>query len=240
MPHVFISYARDDKVVIDKLVCDLQSHGVEVWLDRNRISVGARWKDAIASAIREGNFFLACFSHNFNASNRGYRYEELRLACDLLSRLPQNTSWFLPVFLDEAGIPDWQFPGSEHLAEIQNVSLDQNWGAGVVKLLDAIGFSVGERVKVIWDVYGEICFDGIVCEKPTDWTFVRYDGGAADYVPNKWIQEGERHIGASVKVKWWDEEIYHAMIEPPADGQYFVKLDDGREAFFPRKEIKRL
>src|SRR5262249_7880297 len=38
---------------------------IEVWLDRNRITAGARWQTAIRDAIREEAFFLACFRISF-------------------------------------------------------------------------------------------------------------------------------------------------------------------------------
>ena len=45
--HVFISYVRENKEQVDRLCQDLETHGVKVWLDRNDIKPGARWKDAI-------------------------------------------------------------------------------------------------------------------------------------------------------------------------------------------------
>src|ERR1700731_2231580 len=52
MPHVFISYVRENKDVVDRLEAELSSRGVRVWLDRNNIEPGARWPDAIKNAIR--------------------------------------------------------------------------------------------------------------------------------------------------------------------------------------------
>ena len=60
--HVFISYVRENKKDVDRLCQDLESNGVNVWLDRNDIKPGARWKEAIREAIRKGDYFIACFS----------------------------------------------------------------------------------------------------------------------------------------------------------------------------------
>ena len=49
--HVFISYVRENQDQVDKLCEKLKQHGVNVWLDRNSIKPGARWKDAIREAI---------------------------------------------------------------------------------------------------------------------------------------------------------------------------------------------
>ena len=59
--HVFISYVRENQKQVDRLCHDLESHGVNVWLDRNDIKPGARWKNAIRKAIRQDDFFIACF-----------------------------------------------------------------------------------------------------------------------------------------------------------------------------------
>ena len=56
MQHVFISYIRENEEIVDKLCEALESHGIKVWLDRNDIDPGSRWKQAIREAIREGLF----------------------------------------------------------------------------------------------------------------------------------------------------------------------------------------
>lgn len=62
--HVFISYVRKDHELVNRLCADFDRHGVNYWLDRNDIRPGNRWKDAIREAIRQGKFFIACFSDN--------------------------------------------------------------------------------------------------------------------------------------------------------------------------------
>jgi hypothetical protein len=50
--HVFISYVRENQKEVERLCQDLESHGVNIWLDRNNITPGIFWKDAIRKAIR--------------------------------------------------------------------------------------------------------------------------------------------------------------------------------------------
>jgi hypothetical protein len=66
MSHVFISYVRDNSEAILKLSASLEAHGVKVWLDRTDIKPGSRWESAIRDAIREGAFFIACFSREYH------------------------------------------------------------------------------------------------------------------------------------------------------------------------------
>src|SRR3954471_16945127 len=82
--HVFISYVRGNSDVVDRLANELRNRGVTVWLDRNNIDPGARWRDAIKKAIQNGGFFIACFSKEYNERDRTYMNEELTIAIDEL------------------------------------------------------------------------------------------------------------------------------------------------------------
>ena len=59
MNHVFISYIRENEEVVGRLCDELASRGIEVWLGRNDIDPGTRWKQAIRRAIQDGAFFIA-------------------------------------------------------------------------------------------------------------------------------------------------------------------------------------
>src|SRR5207244_3285891 len=61
MRHVFISYVREDTQQVNRLCADLASYGAEVWLDRDSIQPGTRWREAIRCAIQDGDYFVACF-----------------------------------------------------------------------------------------------------------------------------------------------------------------------------------
>src|SRR5205085_7640106 len=99
MTHVFISYVRDDQTLIDQLATDLRALGVEGWLDRERILPGQRWKDAIRNAIQKGDFFICCFSANYESRDKSYMNEELTLAIDELRQYTADRTWFIPVML---------------------------------------------------------------------------------------------------------------------------------------------
>jgi hypothetical protein len=79
MSRVLISYVRENGDV-DRLAAELKSRGVIVWLDRNDIEPGARWREAIKNAIRSGEFIIACFSRESNERSKTYMNEELTLA----------------------------------------------------------------------------------------------------------------------------------------------------------------
>lgn len=138
MSHVFISYVRDDTKTVDRLARGLRSLGIRVWLDRDAIKPGSRWADAIRAAIREGTFFVACFSRGYVERSRTYMNEELVIAIDELRLRPVDQSWFIPVLLDETEIPDRSIGAGETLRSLQWVTLYENWDDGVQKLLSVV------------------------------------------------------------------------------------------------------
>ncbi len=138
MPHVFISYVREDRTQIDRLCRDLQAAGVTVWLDRSSILPGQRWRAAIRKAIREGMFFIACFSQSYWGRETSYMNEELVLAIEELRRRPASRVWFVPVLLDTCAVPDREIGAGETLRDLQWVDLSTDWNQSVGVLLKLV------------------------------------------------------------------------------------------------------
>jgi hypothetical protein len=136
--YVFISYVRENADQVDKVASALGLAGVNVWLDRDMITPGQRWKDAIRCAIREGAFFIACFSSQYAERERTYMNEELSIAIEELRLRSSDRAWFLPVTLDGAKIPDKSIGGGETLNDLQRVDLSKNWEEGVSLLVSTV------------------------------------------------------------------------------------------------------
>lgn len=135
MTHVFISYVRDNSEEVQRLCQVLSEHGITVWLDRDSIYPGYRWKDAIRKAIRTGDFFIACFSREYTERSKTYMNEELILAIEELRQRPTDRAWFIPVLLSDVEIPDREIGGGETLRSIQWISLYESWDRGIQRLL---------------------------------------------------------------------------------------------------------
>lgn len=136
--HVFLSYVRENTAAIDRLARELEARGVPVWLDRERLLPGQRWRDVIRSAIRAGDLFIACFSKEYLARDRSYMNEELTLAIDELRQRPTNRSWFIPVSLDGTEIPARNIGGGETIQDLQWVNLAIGWERGVALIAQAV------------------------------------------------------------------------------------------------------
>ena len=136
--HVFISYVRENSDEVQRLCDDLTKHGVKVWLDKNEIKPGERWQDAIEEAIEEGNFFLACFSNEYNKRDENVMNKELTLAIDRLCKFSTNRIWFIPVLLSECKVPNRRIGGGERLHNLQWVELYKDWDVGIQRIVDVI------------------------------------------------------------------------------------------------------
>jgi len=147
--HVFISYVRDNSDIVDRLATDLRHLGIEVWLDRNNIMPGQRWRTAIRKAIQQGAFFIACYSQELNQRQETYMHSELRLAVDRLRNMPNDRVWFIPVFLNKTDIPSHDISNHETLADINTVALFADWDAGVLDILRAMRLDDPEHRRVV-------------------------------------------------------------------------------------------
>ena len=138
MEHVFISYVSENWTEVKKIYDVLKSHNIEVWIDRNDIAPGSRWKDAIRKAIRDGGFFIACFSKEYNKRNDTYMNEELTIAIEELRQRPTDRVWFIPVQLNKCKIPDRNIGAGETLHDLQHVKLYKDWDDGIERILKVI------------------------------------------------------------------------------------------------------
>lgn len=138
MKHVFISYVRENKEIVDWFCKELESYGIKVWLDRNDIDPGTFWEEAIRKAIQEGAFFMACFSKEYSDRAKTYMNEEITLAIDELRLRHPDQAWFIPVKLNECEIPDRPIGAGKTLRSLQVVALYEGWTKGVQRILKVV------------------------------------------------------------------------------------------------------
>lgn len=111
-----------------------------MWLDKEKINPGLRWKQSIRNAIGDGAFYIAMFSKNWEAKERTYANEELVSAIEQLRLRPTNRAWFIPVRLDDCSIPDRDIGAGETIRSIQYVDFPtDSWGRSLKSLLNTLG-----------------------------------------------------------------------------------------------------
>lgn len=141
--HVFISYVREDEPLVNRIADTLRTRGINVWLDRDSIAPGSRWKREIRRAITEGGFFVACFSAEYSSRGRTYMNEELTIAIEELRQRPADRAWFIPIKLSACRIPDRDIGAGKTLRDIQWLDLWRDWDSGMERLLEILPLGGG-------------------------------------------------------------------------------------------------
>jgi hypothetical protein len=130
--HTFISYGKPDIEHATRLAADLTRLGIDVWLDKDRLLPGQRWRDEITSAIRNSKFFLVLLSTR-SVTRRGYVQAEIGEALDVLAQMPPGGIFLIPARLDECQ------PSHPQLLDLQWVDLFPDWQSGLRKIASAAG-----------------------------------------------------------------------------------------------------
>ena len=133
--HVFLSYARLDKELVEKLYEQLSAAGFSPWMDIHNILPGEQWEASIRRAIRNAHFILVCLSAN-SVNRRGVIQKEIGYALEIQQEMLQSDIYLIPVLLERCDLPD-------HLAGYQAV----NWfeADGREKLLTALREGLDRR-----------------------------------------------------------------------------------------------
>jgi hypothetical protein len=129
--RVFIGYAKEDIAKARKLYRLFKAHGLEPWLDEEKVQPGQNWPRAIVRAVEAADYAVICFSRQA-LKKRGFFQCELRYALDVATSTPPDQIYLLPVRLVECEIPP------EIARTTQYVDLFPDWEAGVNALLKAM------------------------------------------------------------------------------------------------------
>jgi len=138
MNHVFVSYIREDFEMVLNLTKSLENNGIKVWLDRERLQPGVRWEKAIADAIKNGIYFIACFSKNQSLKEKSYQRKEIRLALKEMELMPDHKIWFIPVKLTKCDLPHFESETNLSIDALQWIDLSENWNDGIQQIIDVI------------------------------------------------------------------------------------------------------
>ena len=110
MGHIFISYSRQDRDVVDSIITKLEEAGLDIWVDRDDIKAGRQWRMQIVRAIDAADSFVISLSPNSITSVNVRK--ELDLAED------SQNPFVLPVMLADVTIPPemrYQLAGTQHI-----------------------------------------------------------------------------------------------------------------------------
>jgi TIR domain len=126
MGHVFISYSRQDTQLIERLVRELEAAAVAVWIDREDILGGAKWRRQIVDAIEAADVVLVALSPNAAAS------DNVRKELDIAQ---EANKLVLPVEIRRIVVPrDMVY----QLIGLQRIDLATGFDVGVKRLVESV------------------------------------------------------------------------------------------------------
>ncbi|HEY4881777.1 MAG TPA: toll/interleukin-1 receptor domain-containing protein [Steroidobacteraceae bacterium] len=126
---VFISYAREDLPAVQQMKAGLESAGITVWFDMDRLEVGDDYDRKIQRNIARCSYFIPVVSATTQRRLEGYFRREWSYAIDRVRNMADGALFILPVTIDDTSagaalVPDkfkalhfTQLPGGVVAAE---------------------------------------------------------------------------------------------------------------------------
>jgi TIR domain len=149
MSHIFLSYAREDKEIVEKLYLNLREARLPAWMDKppppydlDGIRPGEKWDIIIREKMRDASHVLV-FLSKASVLKRGFVQREYQLALIHAMEQPPDAPYLIPVLLDDCNPPKHR---------VDHLSLDQfDWFPLYVKGPDKLV----EYLRIIANVQAE-------------------------------------------------------------------------------------
>jgi hypothetical protein len=126
--QVFISYAREDARLAQRLADQLRAKGFEPWLDSEEVEAGENWARAAGRALESSDVIVALVSKSFSRSPRTQREWEFAIGSK------KHAGRVLPVLL--RGTPVDAVPWIAK--QIQHVTSDADWEKTSERVAEAL------------------------------------------------------------------------------------------------------
>jgi hypothetical protein len=107
---IFLSYASEDRPVVDALRQELEAAGVDVWFDRQALQAGDDYEAKIKRNIENASLFVPILSRNTLTSRRRFFRIEWDHAEKVAVQVSANQRYIIPVVLDDVAPNDPAIP----------------------------------------------------------------------------------------------------------------------------------
>lgn len=96
-PLAFLSYASEDREIVERLSQVMKAGGVSIWVDRQNLRGGDNWERVIAHVIeKQVNYFIPVQAMGMTRPE-GVFYDEIRLALARQNRMRDGVKFVIPV-----------------------------------------------------------------------------------------------------------------------------------------------
>jgi TIR domain-containing protein/SIR2-like protein len=103
-PRVFISYAREDGDLADRVCHLLETSNFEPWLDKESLEVGDLWDQRIQDQLKDTDYVLVLYTPALSRKTDSYVNKEIALARD--RALAVRGNFLIPLRTDELAPED--------------------------------------------------------------------------------------------------------------------------------------
>lgn len=130
---VFISYAKEDDIVVERLYQELMKNGFNVWKDNHELLPGENWEIKIRRSLKECEFAILCLSEG-SVNKIGFFQEEVKRIYDLQRRRSSLDVFCIPVRINDfdSGLMPPEFE------DLQYINLYDDWDIGIEKISKVI------------------------------------------------------------------------------------------------------
>ena len=115
---VFISYASEDRADVEVLKSHLDTHGVPVWFDRDKLKGGDLYEKKIQQNIKTCALFLPIISARTERRIEGFFRREWKLAAKRSDDMDDSVPFIIPIAIDDT---------AEEAARVPDKFLDAQW-----------------------------------------------------------------------------------------------------------------
>jgi hypothetical protein len=114
MGYIFLSYAKEDKPVVDGIYLKMKEAGLTPWMDKppapysfEGIRPGEVWDIALREKL-SGAAIVLSFLSRASINKEGYVHKEYRLALSRAMEKPEDAVYLVPVLLEQCEPPDYR------------------------------------------------------------------------------------------------------------------------------------
>lgn len=120
---IFLSYACEDKKIVEKIYEGLKKRELEVWFDKEKKKPG-KWKKRIEKAIAKSRYFIFCISEasliKINSKDSSIVDNELQIAWEFTRDHEENVFSIVPVRIEDCERGDLRLSGWEQYDLFKN------------------------------------------------------------------------------------------------------------------------
>lgn len=98
---IFVSYAKEDLPAVQSIQQSLESLGLDVWFDKDRLEAGDQYDAKIKRNIKGCSLFVPVISRNTERRLEGYFRREWNIAIERSMGIADNVPFILPVVIDD-------------------------------------------------------------------------------------------------------------------------------------------